>query len=156
MVLLEDCTFEILRGSQSVCVATETVTDKERWFREFEKAKKALCSGRKAITMQLPCMGTLQIITSLKSSTDISILLELNMQRVSLRPGQQTILSMSSYDNVLRINTIRTHKYAPDQVLGYHDLSLDFIEYYGERSTDQFIINAGPHEIGLVLQFRAA
>jgi Ca2+-dependent lipid-binding protein len=90
------------------------------------------------------------------------VALELNFQSVELRPAggtnpvwnQSEVLCMASFDDVLRFSIFNYKKYSPNNLLGYHDMSLDFLEYYNERSTKPTTIQIGLGTLTVSFQYR--
>lgn len=175
--ILGDCCFEIVKNSQSVILATENFAEKQKWQREFNKARQALLSpqNEQIPSLSLFCMGTVRITLIGGHSLGVDatmpyVILELNDQRVELTPkpgpnpiwNQSEVLCQSSYDDILRVSVFNFHKYAPNPLIGLTDLSLNFLEYYNERSTDQIELclshgssTKAKGKISLILQFRS-
>lgn len=140
-------------------------------MREFERARMNNNSlpENPIKKLSLPCIGTVRI--SILSGIGITIesheesycVLELNDQKVDLRPvkginpswNQSQVLCMASFDDYLRISIFEYNKYAPCKLIGHSDLSLDFLEYYNERSTKSFEVAVGRGKVMLALQFHS-
>jgi len=167
--LKRECSFGIVRGPESIFVAAETPHDQQRWFKEVGRARSNLSlPDTPRPTLCLSCMGTVLITVlsaaNLRSAEIPYCLLELNNQRVELKLSvgpnpiwnQSVVLSMSSYDDILVLSVFNYRKYAPDQLLGTTDLSLDFLEYYDQRSTDKMDLKLGSTgKIAITLQYHA-
>lgn len=172
-----ECCFELCpRGGEGVVVAAETVGECKQWVGQFERAKKRLLSNviANAPVLSLPCIGTVCVTVEraaglprglVGEATVTFCALELNNQRVELSTAtgmspqwhQSQVLSMASFDDSLRICLCKFHKYSPNEVIGIADISLNFLEYYNERSTSSFDISlASSGTIAINLQFRPA
>lgn len=169
LLCIEDCAFEIRKGSASVLVASETVLDRQRWFQDVETARQALQrpDGHLPV-LNLPCMGT--VLITVLAGVDIGCAhgsfctLQLNNQRAELRPAlgscpawnQSVVLSMASFDDRLGISVFDHQKFAPSRLIGTVDLSLDVLEYYDQRSTDRMSLGlVGGGQVSLTLQYHS-
>lgn len=98
--------------------------------------------------------------------------LALNNQKVELRQAtgpnptwnHSEVLCLASYDDYLRLSVLSYHKWAPNEIIGYADLSLNFLEYYNERATqkidlDLLSCNGRPSrsaaKVSVTLQYRS-
>lgn len=141
------------------------MAERQKWFREFDKV---LSRPIPHVQLQLPCIGTvlISIISGHHIPCDMEsyCVLELNDQRAEMRPvrgldpfyNQSEVLCIASFDDTLRISILNFKKYAPNELLGFKDLSLDFLEYYNERSTEPIQVELGRGQlITITLQYRS-
>eukprot|EP00834_Sanchytrium_tribonematis_P000529 NODE_10_length_61504_cov_0.956502.p1 type:complete len:1364 gc:universal NODE_10_length_61504_cov_0.956502:118-4209(+) len=76
----------------------------------------------------------------------------------TLKPkfNQVLLFSLKSLDDVLKIFLYNQTKYAEDVMVGFHELPLNFLEYYGEKETENMIINVGSEaRLSVKLRFKS-
>lgn len=147
------------------------VGERQRWFQEFESAKLALSSPKLALELNLPCIGTVlvQVLEGRNLPSHVKetfCRLVLNNQNVPLLPApgstpnwnQAAVLCMASLDDYLRLSLYSYRRYSPDELVGQAELSLQFLEYYNERTTQdiQLQLDNAPFnsKVSIRLQYR--
>lgn len=148
--------------------------ERQKWLQLWEEARQSQQNAQSRLLAQqqplsLPCIGTIRITllsgSNIPGGIDSFGALTLNNQHVELRPApgscpvwaQSEVLCLSSYDDYLRVSLFHYHKFAPNELLGQADLSLNFLEYYNERATQRMELDLGGPaiKIALTLQYHA-
>ncbi|PJF19698.1 hypothetical protein PSACC_00485 [Paramicrosporidium saccamoebae] len=139
------------------------LAERQKWFREFEKVKTRPVPQD---NLMLPCIGTVRVTVlsgkNIPCDMESYCSLDLNIQNTETRPvgglnpiwNQSEVLCMASFDDVLRLSVFNYKKYAPNELLGFKDLSLDFLEYYNERSTEPMTVPVGSGSVTISFQYR--
>lgn len=157
-----------------IAVAAASEDEWQQWSSQFERAKMALIKGQEPILPQLNLfyIGTILVTVLSASQLPLSfseaslITLQLNNQSIQLGPAsggstpkwnQSIVLSMVSFDDCLLLNVARYHKYAPPEPVGRAEMSLNFLEYYDQKSTDIIKVPLRPRggQVLLQLQFHS-
>eukprot|EP00835_Amoeboradix_gromovi_P006359 NODE_734_length_4708_cov_0.239531.p1 type:complete len:1297 gc:universal NODE_734_length_4708_cov_0.239531:501-4391(+) len=94
------------------------------------------------------------------------VLIQVGQQRLktkivkhTLKPkfNQILIFSLKSLDDVIKIFLYNQTKYGEDAMVGFHELPLNFLEYYGDKETETMIINVGSEALlGIKLKYKMA
>lgn len=159
--------FEISFGTAKLVLSVDSETDRSRILNSIRSGAKAASAVVEKFQpiLTLNCMGTLFIdlhgATKLPDPGKDSLCFgfELNDQRLQCRACSKInsafVMPMLSFDDRLRITLSRQHPYKPNHTLAATDLSLDFLEYYGEKGTQGYHVSIGPECVILVdFQFR--
>lgn len=144
--------------------------ERHKWLQLAQEARQAYLNARQRPleSLSLPCIGTIRITVlsggNIPADVDSFCALDLNNQHVELRAGggrspgwnHAEVLCLASYDDDLRVSLYQYHKFTPNELLGYVDLSLNFLEYYNERATQSMELDLGnAMTVSLTLQYHS-
>ena len=77
----------------------------------------------------------------------------------TLKPkfNQMLLFSLKSMEEIIKIYLYNQTKYGEDVMVGFHEMPLNFLEYYGEKETELMVINVGSEAtLSIKLKFKSA
>ncbi|KAI8820089.1 rho guanine nucleotide exchange factor [Fimicolochytrium jonesii] len=162
---VDEACFQIVHGQDAVTVRAPSAAAKRKWVNTLEEqtrqyfvAEKSLAEGawKGGRFVEGRPIGTLSVnvlegkelavggAASKGNKLEIYARVQLNRQQVKTRTvnsrtphwNQTLVFSVLSLDETLKLSLFNYDRYSQDEYLGHAALSLDLLEYYGEKETE--------------------
>lgn len=173
-----ECVFEIVQIEKIIGLKTNSIGEKRKWMNLLEEYSQYSRKDEDDQVEKEEYLGTLRvtiiegrnlepitpkgnILLNFKGKSNPYLIVQLNKQKLqtkaekdTLNPywNQSLIFSVSSLDDILRITCYNYEKYSYNEYMGEIELPLNFLEYYGEKSTEMITLNFKDKRGSVIIQ----
>lgn len=155
-----------------LCLSTE---EKISFLKEFNQTKREITSNISDLSeirvpLSLPSCGTLLVevrglknyhSSNMDNKSEVYMIIQLNDQLIELERSNNArwnighVLSMRSLDDHILFKAFEYDPWGPPSLIGSTEMSLDLLEYYGEKMTEPISLRMGSLELEILLQYRS-